>query len=110
MPKDRVSDAYQWGYNRYIKGDPEIENYFEELGVKADMARQLYNLRDQAGLTQEQLADLVGVEASVIDDIEETDYDGDFLAMASRIAPALHRRVEVRLVPVEDMEPAERAL
>ena len=103
--KKLSSDAYQWAYDRYIKGDPEMEKYFEELGVKADVARQLYDLRNQAGLTQEQLGDLVGINASVIDDIEEADYEGDFLGMASRIANALHRRVEVRLVPVEPTEP-----
>jgi len=102
--KKRSSDAYQWAYDRYIKGDPEMEKYFEELGVKADIARQLYNLRIQAGLTQEQLADLVGIDPSVIDDVEEADYEGDFLALASRIANALHRKVEVRLVPVEAAE------
>jgi DNA-binding protein HU-beta len=84
--KERSSDAYQWAYDRYIKGDPEMEKYFEELGVKADIARQLYNLRNQAGLTQEQLADFVGTDPSVINDMEEADYEGDFLAMASRIA------------------------
>lgn len=81
-----------------------MEEYFEELGVKADIARQLYNLRDQAGLSRDQLADLVGVEESTIEDIEEADYEGDFLAMASRIANALYRRVEVRFVPVEGKE------
>jgi len=102
--KKLSSDAYQWAYDRYIKGDPEMEKYFEELGVKADIARQLYNLRNQGGLSRGQLADLVGTTESVIEDIEEADYDGDFLAMASRIATALHRRVEVRLVPVEDIQ------
>jgi ribosome-binding protein aMBF1 (putative translation factor) len=102
--KKLSSDAYRWAHDRYIKGDPEMENYFEELGVKADIARQLYSLRNQSGLTQEQLADLVGTNASVIDDMEEADYKGDFLGMASRIANALHRRVEVRLVPVEAPE------
>ena len=105
MEKKKLSsDAYQWAYERYIKGDPEMEKYFEELGVKAEIARQLYNLRNQAGLSREQLADLVGTAESVIEDIEEADYEGDFLAMASRIANALHRRVEVRLVPVGDVE------
>ena len=102
--KKLSSDAYQWAYDRYIKGNPEMEKYFEELGVKADIARQLYNLRNQAGLTLEQLAELVDTTESVIEDIEESDYEGDFLAMASRIAAALHKRVEVRLVPVEDIE------
>jgi DNA-binding protein HU-beta len=105
MEEKRLSsDAYQWAYDRYIKGDPEMEKYFEELGVKADVARQLYDLRNEAGLTQEQLADLVGIDPSVIDDVEEADYEGDFLRIASRIANALHRRVEVRLVPVEAQE------
>jgi ribosome-binding protein aMBF1 (putative translation factor) len=102
--KKLSSDAYQWACDRYIKGDPEMEKYFEELGVKADISRQLYSLRKQAGFSREQLADLVGIPESVIEDIEEADYEGDFLGMASRIANALHRRVEVRLVPVEDME------
>jgi len=102
--KERSFDAYDWAYDRYIKGDPDMEKYFEELGVKADIARQLCSLREQAGLTQEQFADLVGINPSVIDDIEESDYEGDFLAMASRIANALHRRVEVRFVPVEAPE------
>jgi len=98
------SDAYESAYDKYIKGDPEMEKYFEELGVRADIARQVYNLREQATLTREQLADLVGTDASVIEDIEEADYEGDFLGMASRIAKALHRKVEVRLVPLEDRE------
>jgi DNA-binding protein HU-beta len=46
--KKLSSDAYQWAYDRYIKGDPEMEKYFEELGVKAGIARQLYHLRKQA--------------------------------------------------------------
>ncbi len=105
MEEKKIStDAYQWAYDRYIKGDPEMEKCFEELGVKADVARQLYNLRNQAGVTREQLADLVGTNASVIEDIEEADYEGDFLGMASRIANALNRRVEIRLVPVEAPE------
>lgn len=102
--KKLSSDAYQWACDRYIKGDPEMEEYFGELGVKADIARQLYHLRDQAGLSREQLARMVGVEESVIEDIEESDYEGDFLAMASRIAIALHRKVEVRLVPAESTD------
>jgi ribosome-binding protein aMBF1 (putative translation factor) len=103
MEKKRLnSDAYQWAYDRYIKGDPEMEKYFEEMGVKADTARQLYNLRNQAGLTRDHLAELVETDPSVIEDMEEADYEGDFLMMASRIAGVLHRRIEVRLVAVED--------
>ena len=98
------SDAFELIYNRYIKDDPARVVSFQEELTKAEIASEIYHLRNQAGLTQEQLADLVGTNASVIEDIEEADYEGDFLSMASRIANALHRRVEVRLVPVEGKE------
>jgi hypothetical protein len=42
----------------------------------------------------------VGTDPSVIEDMEEADYDEDFLVMASRIARVLHRRVEVRSAAV----------
>jgi len=102
--KKLSSDAFELIYNRYIKDDPARVASFQEELTKAEIAREIYDLRDQAGLTQEQLADLVGTNASVIGDIEEADYEGDFLSMASKIATALHRRVEVRLVPVEDLK------
>lgn len=102
--KKMSSDAFQWAYNKYIADDPEEVALYQEERIKADVAQGVYNLRNQTGLSKKQLADLVGVEESVIEDIEEADYEGDFLAMASRIANALHRRVEVRFVPVEGKE------
>jgi ribosome-binding protein aMBF1 (putative translation factor) len=98
--KNLTSDAFELIYKRYIKDDPARVASFQEELTKAEIAREIYDLRDQAGLTHEQLADLIGTTASVIEDIEEADYDGDFLSMASRIAAALHRRVEVRFVPM----------
>jgi ribosome-binding protein aMBF1 (putative translation factor) len=100
-------DAVQWAYDRFIRDYPEMVEFFEEMGVKADIARQIYELRNQAGLSPEQLAELAGTTATVIEDIEESDYDGDFLAMASKIASALHRKVEVRIVPSESSESAQ---
>jgi ribosome-binding protein aMBF1 (putative translation factor) len=102
--KKLTSDAFQWAYNKYIGSDPEEVALYEEERIKADVAQAVYNLRNQANLSRDQLAELVGTTESVIEDIEEADYEGDFLAMASKIATALHRRVEVRLVPVGDIE------
>ncbi|MGH9785330.1 MAG: helix-turn-helix transcriptional regulator, partial [Terriglobia bacterium] len=52
----------------------------------------------QAGLTQRQLAKLVGTTASVICRLENADYEGHSLAMLNRIAAALNQRVEIRFV------------
>jgi len=100
------SDAFELIYRRYIKDDPARVASFQEELTKAEIARGIYDLRNDAGLTREQLGSLLGVNPSVIEDIEEADYEGDFLAMASRIAAVLHRRVEVRLVPMEPPESA----
>jgi len=104
--KKSGSDAFQWAYDKYIGGDPKEIALYEQERVKADIAQAVYDLRNQAGLSGKQLAELVGVEESVIEDIEEADYEGDSLGIASRIAGALHRRVEVRFLPEEERESA----
>jgi predicted XRE-type DNA-binding protein len=93
------SEGLQWLYDKYIKDDSEAVELFKEYEVKADIAKQVYDLRTAAGLTQAQLADLVGVEEPEIDLLEQADYEGDSLAMLVRIASVVHRKVEVRLVP-----------
>jgi transcriptional regulator with XRE-family HTH domain len=57
-------------------------------------------LRHKKGLSQRELAKLIGTTASVICRLESADYDGHSLAMLQRIAAALDRRVEIRFVPI----------
>ncbi len=51
------------------------------------------------GLSQKQLAKLVGTTQSVISRLEDADYSGHSLQMLNRIASVLHYKVEVRLIP-----------
>lgn len=92
------SDAFECLFRRYIKDDPKRVVSFQEELLKSEIAREIYDLRNQAGLTRQALASLAGTAESVIEDIEETDYEGDFLLTAARIASALQRRVEVSFV------------
>jgi transcriptional regulator with XRE-family HTH domain len=57
-------------------------------------------LRLSAGLSQRELAKLVGTTASAICRLEDGDYAGHSLAMLNRIASALKRRVEVHFIPI----------
>ena len=50
------------------------------------------------GLTLEKFAESVGVEPSVIEDIEEADYGGNSVAMLTRIASALGKIVQLRWI------------
>ena len=72
----------------------------EEARANEEIARKIHELRTAAGLTQTQLAKLIGTTASVICRLEDADYEGHSLAMLRRIAGALNQRVEIRFVPI----------
>jgi len=94
-----TTDAVKILHRTFIKDDPRRLKSLEEEREKLRIAGQIYNLRTQAGLSQAQLAKLVGTTQSVISRLEDADYDSHSLNMLRRIARALHCKVEVRLVP-----------
>lgn len=100
-------DAFDWLYNEFIGDDPERIASYQEERVKARIAREIYDLREAARLTQRQLADLVGTTDTVIDDLEEADYDGDALSMLVRIASLLNKTIDVQIVTSNPSDPAE---
>jgi len=93
-----TTDAVEILHRRYFKGKPQRLAELEEERANAEVARAVYDLRKQAGLTQQQLAELVGTTSSVISRLEDADYAGHSLSMLRRIASALNKRVEIRFV------------
>lgn len=93
-------DTMKYLRDRYIGTDPDRLAQLERERLNLDLAQAIYDLRTKAGLTQRELAKMVGTTASVICQLEDSDYQGHSLSMLQRIAAALDRRVEVRLVPV----------
>src|SRR6266700_3005331 len=102
MPKKRkpTTDASEILHRRYFEGKPEMLAALEEARANDEIARKIHDLRTKAKLSQRQLAKLVKTTASVICMLEDADYQGHSLSMLRRIAAALHRRVEIRFVPV----------
>ena len=98
--KRTTADAVQILYRRYYEGRPERVEGLDEARANGSVARKLTVLRLRAGMTQRQLADLVGTTASAICRLENADYEGHSLAMLNRIAAALDQRVELRFVSV----------
>jgi DNA-binding XRE family transcriptional regulator len=103
MPKRKqeTKDAVDILHKRLYKGKPKRQTELEEARASAEVARSICALRADAGLTQAELAKLVGTSRSVISRLEDDDYDGHSLAMLRRIAAALNKRVEIRFVPAE---------
>ena len=55
------------------------------------------NSRTDAGLTQQELANLIGTKQPVIARLEDGEYEGHSLTMLQKIATALHRHVEISM-------------
>lgn len=100
MPrKSRHSGVLQFLHKRYFGDDPARLAALEKERLNAKIARQIYELRTKAGLTQRQLAAMLGTSASVICQLEDSDYSGHSLSMLQRVASVLSSRIELRFVP-----------
>lgn len=95
-----TTDAIEILHRRYYEGRPERLKELEEARAEDEVARKIYALRTQAGLSQRELAKLVGTSASAICRLEDADYEGHSMAMLKRIAEALNKRVEIRFVSI----------
>lgn len=96
------SKSLQFVYDRCIGKDPAREASFEEELANTEVARRIYDLRTEAGLTQRELAERMDTKASVISRLEDADYDGHSLAMLKRVAAALGKRLEIRFIALKE--------
>lgn len=81
-----------------LKEDPSLQEEFDKAGQAWDIAFQIYDLRKKAGLTQAQLAKLVGTKQSNIARIEAADYIGYTLTTLEKVTKALKAKLEIRIV------------
>ncbi len=102
MPRTRkaTTDAVEILHREFYEGNPEKLKSLAACRANDEIARKIRALRTKAGLTQAQLAKLVGTTASAICRLEDADYEGHSVAMLRRIAAALNRRVEIRFLPL----------
>jgi transcriptional regulator with XRE-family HTH domain len=98
MKSKKISGTFDILHRRYIGADAERQVSLEVERVNAEVARTIYELRKQAGLTQKELAHMVGTTQSVISRLEDADYEGHSLSMLHRIAMALNRRLSVQMI------------
>ena len=75
--------------------DPVFAERFKRAGEAWDVALQIAALREQAGLSQKELARLLKTSQQQISRLESPDYEGHSLANLRRVAEVLHARVRV---------------
>ena len=91
--------------NSLFDENPDMIEEFREEEIKLDIAEHIYYLRDATGQTQEEFGELVGIDPVIIDDLEESDYEGDSLAVLAHIEKSLRRHVEAPIKPGETVYP-----
>ena len=97
---DSIVTTPRLGFDRNLGSIPLLDER-----LKLRIAEHIYELRDSTKLTQKEFAKLVDVEPSVVDDLEEWDYEDDTLAMLAHIEKSLRRHVEAPIKPAETLYP-----
>ncbi|NOT00708.1 MAG: XRE family transcriptional regulator [Phycisphaerales bacterium] len=93
-----TSDAIEILDRRVIGDDPDLRAQVRAAEFELAVAQIIHDARTDAGLAQHQLAELIGTSQSVISRLEDADFNSQSLSMLRRIAGALGKRLEVRLV------------
>ena len=90
--------------DKMVGDDAELRQMIADARVSSQVAQMVYDARMSAGLSQKELADLVGTGQSAIARLEDADYEGHSLTMLQRVAEAVNCHVQLSIVPNDDAE------
>jgi DNA-binding protein HU-beta len=79
--------------------------FAREMRVKAGIAQQIYDIRSKFHMTREDLAEFSELTPEIIEDIEDSDYDGDWDEAITRINRAFHHWFTNVILPAAKMTP-----
>ena len=91
-------------FDRYVERkmqDPVARCRLEAAERAWDIALQLAARRRARGLTQRQVAEMLGTKQQAIARLEDPTYAGHSLSMVRRVAEALGATIDVTIVPAE---------
>ncbi len=77
---------------------PDLDERIETDKLNVRVAMLVYQVRTEAGMTQTELAELVGTSQPNVARLEDADYEGHSLSMLQKIAEALGKRIEIQIV------------
>ncbi len=76
--------------------NPEVKAEYEDLDVFYKVKRQLINLRKEKGLSQKELAEIIGTKQSAISRMENEKYNPS-VELLSKIAKAFDKELEIKI-------------
>ena len=90
--------------DKMVGDDVELKQLIADARVSSQIAQMVYDARLAAGLTQKELADMVGTGQSAIARLEDADYEGHSLTMLQRIAEALNCHIQLSIVSNDSVQ------
>ena len=78
--------------------DPEFKTHYQEERQALKLAMKIAELRNQKGLSQQELAKLMGTSQQAISRIESGEYEGFTIKTLEKIAGATGMRVKIEFV------------
>jgi transcriptional regulator with XRE-family HTH domain len=99
-------------FDRYLEkqlDDPAFAARLKKAGEAWDVALQIAALREQAGLSQKDLAKLLKTSQQQISRLESPSYEGHSLSMLRRVAEVLHATVRAVFEPAKTQTRAQVA-
>lgn len=97
----KIKDDLDRLTEKLLEQDPSFKEEMDKADQAWDIAFQLFDLRKKMGLTQTELAKLVGTKQSNIARIESADYTGYTFKTLEKVTKALKARLEIKIIPQE---------
>lgn len=92
----KTKDAFDI-LDKRMKDVPDFDKRVAEEELHLKIADIVYDIREKAGMTQKELAVLIGTSQPAIARIEDADYKGHSLNVLARIAHVLGYDLEISL-------------
>ena len=88
-------DYIRMKHGNYPGFDEGVERAYLDMLI----GQAVYDARTEAGLTQAELAEKVGIPETIISEIEDADHEeNDSLFILQQIAKVLNKQLEIRIV------------
>lgn len=98
--KNIISDGLEILYQRYYENNIERQLELEKARLDDEIARKIINLRKSYHISTKTLAELINSDESIIESLENAEYEGDSFLMLNLIATALKMKVQIELIAV----------
>lgn len=95
----RITSAREILRRRIFQSGPDRVGSLEQTRREMALGMKIRRLREDAGMTQKQLADQIGTQPSAISRIEDADYDSHSVSLLQKLAEALDMRLIIDFEP-----------